>query len=309
MLRMRGKNVTPQILAVVGPTAIGKTSLAIALARHFGAPVLSADSRQFYREMSIGTAAPTPAEQKRARHFFVHHIGIHQPYDAGTYQQDALDLIVHLQTKHPVLILCGGSGLYVDAVLRGLNEFPDVPEEIRQRWVETGRQRGLEVLQRELLRRDPVYYRQVDRQNPHRLIRALSVTEASGRPYSHFLKSPRSVRPFTYRYVRIEAPRQIIYQRIEQRVDAMMERGLLAEAESLYPYRHLNALQTVGYREIFAYMEGRYTLDQAVEEIKKNTRRYAKRQLTWLRHSDPATLVNWERDPREVASEISAKLV
>ncbi len=305
---MRGQNVTPHILAVVGPTAIGKTAFAISLARHFRAPILSADSRQFYREMSIGTAPPTREEQDLARHFFVHHISIHQSYDAGRYEQDALQLIASMQPKHPVLIMCGGSGLYVDAVLKGLNEFPEVREEIRQHWEDIGKHRGLEFLQQELQRRDPMYYEQVDLQNPHRLIRALSVSEVSGRPYSDFLKSPRAKRPFTFRYVRLDAPREIIYQRIEDRVDAMMDRGLLAEAETLYPYRHLNALQTVGYRELFANMDGHLSLDQAVEEIKKNTRRYAKRQLTWLRHFEPATLVNWNRDPAEVASELSREL-
>lgn len=286
----------PTILAVVGPTAIGKTAFAIALAGHYGSPVISADSRQFFREMQIGTAAPTHHEQEQARHFFVHHLSIYNAYDAGAYERDALDLAGKMMRKYGVAILCGGSGLYVDAVLKGLHSFPEVPEGIRHRWERKYRENGLNSLQEELKEMDPIYYSRVDLQNPQRLIRALSVTEAGGKSYSSYLQQSLPDRPFRYLYLQLEAPREVVYQRIEKRVDQMMEKGLIEEAWRLYPYRDLNALQTVGYQELFAHFDGKCTLKEAVAEIKKNTRRFAKRQLTWYRSADPTLHIPFDQD-------------
>lgn len=286
----------PLVVAVVGPTAVGKTALSIALARRFGIPVLSADSRQFYREMCIGTAVPSREEQEDARHFFVHHLGIADDYDAGSYSIDALRLIRILHQKHPLVILCGGSGLYIDAVLKGMHDFPEVPEEVRQSWAIAFREKGLSFLQAELQRLDPGYFKRVDRRNPHRLIRALSISQVSGRPYSSFLEEKLPERPFRIHYLQIDAPREIIYRRIDTRVDVMMERGLLEEARLLWPYRELKALQTVGYQELFQYFSGKWSHDQAVDEIKKNSRRYAKRQLTWLRDAAPRTRIPYDAD-------------
>lgn len=298
----------PLVLAIVGPTASGKTALAIALSKHFGTPIISADSRQFYREMTIGTAAPTKAEQIEARHYFVHHLSIFDAYDVGAYQQDALRLIERIHRRTDIAILCGGSGLYVDAVLQGLHSFPEVPEEIRQRWSKLGQQEGLNVLQEELRRLDPDYFQRVDANNPHRLIRALSVCEAGGRPYSSYLSEKLPDRPFDYLYLRVGGPREIIYNRIERRVDDMMVKGLLEEAKSLYPYKNLNPLQAVGYQELFQYLEGRYGLEQAIDEIKKNTRRFAKRQLTWYRNRANCLDVPHDEEYKAVARRIESKL-
>lgn len=290
----------PWVLALTGPTAVGKTAMAVALGKHFGVPILSADSRQFYREMRIGTAVPTQDEQERARHFFVHHLSIQDSYDAGVYREEATALLSVLHQKHRLSILCGGSGLYIDAVLKGFHQFPEVDEEIRNRWILALEQKGLAFLQSELKTRDPVYYERVDIQNPHRLIRALSVCEAGTQPYSSYLSGELPARPFDVCYLQLEAPRDELYRRIEARVDRMMVEGLLEEARELYPHRELKALQTVGYQELFAHMSGRYSLDQAVEEIKKNTRRYAKRQLTWLRQTSPRQVLPFDTDPHKL---------
>ena len=274
------------LICIGGPTGIGKTTWAIRLARHYGAEILSADSRQFYREIPKGTASPTPAEQEQAPHHFVGHLSVHDPYTVGDFRRDALECLRSLYKTHDIALLVGGSGLYLDAVTRGLDEFPEVEPRIRRELNALWRDQGLWALQEMLREKDPAYFSRVDRQNPHRLIRALEVSLVAGRPYSSFLGKRKA--PDFFRTIRlgIDAPRETVYQRIEQRVQAMVSAGLEKEARALYPYRHLNALQTVGYQELFAYFDGTYDRATALEEIAKNTRRFAKRQLTWFR-KDP----------------------
>ncbi len=274
------------LLAVVGPTGIGKTRLAIALAKYFDTEIVSADSRQFFKEMSIGTAVPSMEELQEVKHHFIQHKSIHESYSVGDFEKESMVLLNALFQEKDVVVLVGGSGLYVDAVVNGLDEFPEINPEIREDLNQKLIEDGIETLQKELRTRDPQYYDRVDLMNPHRLIRALEVSISSGQPFSSFLKKKKTKRTFKTVYIGIDADREIIYDRINKRVDAMMEEGLLNEARLLHPYKDLNALQTVGYRELFEYFEGNCSLDFAVEEIKKNTRRFAKRQLTWLRKNE-----------------------
>ena len=271
------------LITVVGPTAIGKTRWAVSLAKHYNTEVISADSRQFFKEMSIGTAAPTVEEQDGVPHHFVHHLSVEQPYSVGDFEQDALNLIAERSADHSVLIMAGGSGLYVDAVLYGLDHFPEVEAGIREDLVRTLDNEGLAALQTELQRTDPEYYKKVDLQNPQRIVRALEVIRSSGQPFSSFRKRAKDKRPFASVLIGLKADREVIYERINQRVDQMMEQGLEKEARALYPLRELNALQTVGYKELFAYFDGEISREMAVDRIKQNTRRFAKRQLTWFR--------------------------
>lgn len=296
------------LVAVVGPTAIGKTSLALAVAGHFQTEIVSADSRQFFREMEIGTAVPSRAELDSAPHHLIQHKSIHEPYSVGDFEQEALALVDRLFARHSVLVLVGGSGLYVDALVSGLDDFPAIDPGLREALDQTLRQRGLVALQEELRQRDPVYYKRVDLQNPHRLIRALEVCMASDRPYSSFLGQGKNQRAFKTLYLGLEAPREVLYARIDQRVDRMMEAGLLQEAERLYPHRALNALQTVGYKELFEYLDGQLTLEAAVSEIKKNSRRFAKRQLTWLRRNKNILWVAYDTKTNTVLERLEAQI-
>lgn len=287
------------LLAVVGPTAIGKTALGILLAKHFKTEIISADSRQFFKEMSIGTAVPSAEELSEVPHHFIQHKCIFEPYSVGDFERDAIQLLDTLFQKHDVVVMVGGSGLYVDAVVKGLDEFPDVDPKIREALNEQLKKDGLETIQQELKERDPNYFNVVDRDNPHRLIRALEVCIASGQPYSSFLNQNKSTRSFTTIYIGLDAPREVVYERINLRVAAMMKEGLLDEAKQLFPHKDLNALQTVGYKELFEYLEDRCTLETAVEEIKKNTRRFAKRQLTWLRKNKNILWIAQNTEPNK----------
>lgn len=261
--------------------------MAARLARHFGTVVLSADSRQFYREMSIGTAKPTPEEMQGAPHYFIDSLSIFDEYTAGDFERDALALLDQLYRTHDVVVLAGGSGLFIRALCEGFDRFPDVPQDVRQKIEGLYRENGLPFLQEKLKEADPVYYAQVDLQNPQRLIRALAVHEASGLPYSHFRKGKTAERPFTPLYYLLEWDRETLYRRIDRRVDNMIAKGLVEEARALYPHRAQNALQTVGYQELFDYFEEKTTLDEAIALIKQHSRNYAKRQLTWFRkHGD-----------------------
>lgn len=271
------------LLVVGGPTASGKTGFAIRLARHFGAHIVSADSRQFFREMSIGTARPTEEELAAAPHHLIGQLSIEQAYSVGAYEREALAKLEELFQEKDVVILAGGSGLYINALCQGMDEFPEVPLRIRKE-VETLYQReGLAALHRALAEADPDYLGEADQQNPHRLIRALAVCRAAGKPFSSFRKRAAQARSFTPVYLQMHWPRAALYDRIDRRVDQMMAGGLLEEARRLLPHRRHTALQTVGYRELFDYLDGRTDLETAVELIKRNTRRYAKRQLTWMR--------------------------
>lgn len=271
------------LIVIAGPTASGKTSLSIALARHFDTAILSADSRQFYREMAIGTAKPTPQERAAAPHHFIDSLSIHDAYTVGDYERDALALIQQLHQQHDTLVMVGGSGLFIQAVCRGLDAFPEVPPGIREALNALYAEQGIAALQAELAAHDPDYYAEVDLNNPVRLIRALEVIRSSGRPFSAFRRMSPPPRPFHTTYLAIDWPREALYERIDRRVDLMLQDGLEAEARRLYPLRHLNALQTVGYQEWYGYFEEQYDRDEAIRLIKRNTRRYAKRQLTWLR--------------------------
>ena len=271
------------LIVIGGPTASGKTSFAIELAQHFNTVILSADSRQFYREMSIGTAKPDATELAAAPHFFVGHLSIAQAYSVGDFERDALKLLSTLFKEHDVVILVGGSGLYIKAICEGLNEFPDVPIAIRNQVEQDYEHKGLSFLQEELQRVDPDYYRVVDINNPHRLIRAISIYRASGLPFSSFWNQEKSPRIFKPIYLQLQWPRPLLYKRINKRVDQMIATGLVEEARGLQDYRQHTALQTVGYQELFDHFQGQSSLDEAIENIKKNSRRYAKRQLTWYR--------------------------
>ncbi|MBX0332140.1 tRNA (adenosine(37)-N6)-dimethylallyltransferase MiaA [Pontibacter sp. HSC-14F20] len=275
------------LIVVVGPTAVGKTDLCVRLARHFGTEIISADSRQFYQEMSIGTAKPTPEEQQGIQHHFVDSHPITETYNAGAYEQDVLALLGQLYQQYKSVILTGGSGLYVRAVTDGMDEMPETDPAVRDKLTARYRQEGLQPLLVQLQQLDPAYYERVDKANPQRVIRALEVCLSSGQPYSDFRKAGAQERPFHIIKVGLNRNRQELYERIDRRMDLMLEQGLLEEAKTLYPYRDHNALQTVGYKEIFDYLEGKYDWEEAVRLLKRNSRRYAKRQLTWFhKHQD-----------------------
>ncbi len=276
----------PTLICIVGPTAIGKTALSIKLAKHFSSEILSADSRQFYKEMSIGTAAPTPEELSQAPHHFIHNKSIHDAYTVGDFEKEAIAFLSEYFRSNKYAILVGGSGLYVDAVIYGLNTFPEIPagkrEELEKRLLD----KGIESLQAVLKEKDPVYYASADIKNPRRLIRALEVIETSGKPYSSFRKGMNTNREFDTIFIGLDADREIIYDRINRRVDLMIEEGLIDEAKELYNFRNLNALMTVGYRELFGFFDGTISQEFAISEIKKNSRRFAKRQGTWFKKNE-----------------------
>lgn len=283
-------NKTNYLISIVGPTAIGKTALSIKLAQHFKTEIISADSRQFFKEMQIGTAAPTPDELNAAPHHFIHHKSVTQPYSVGTFEKEALQKLNNLFKKHHIVIMVGGSGLYVDAVTNGLDNFPDVNPEIRQQLNTVLDEQGIETLQKQLKVLDETTYNTIALDNPHRLIRALEVCIGTKQPYSSFLNKEKTKRPFKTITIGLTAERAIIYNRINQRVDIMMQQGLLNEVKQLQHLQHLNALNTVGYKELFNYLNGNWEENFAISEIKKNTRRFAKRQLTWF-NKNPA--ISW----------------
>jgi tRNA dimethylallyltransferase len=279
---------TPKYLIVVtGPTAVGKTALCIQLARHLRTEIVSADARQCYQGMTIGTAQPTSAEMQEIPHHLVNFLPVQAPYNAGMFARDALKILDNLLSKYRHVLLAGGSGLYIQAVCQGLDTIPPVSPTIRAMLHHKLQTMGLPTLTAMLATRDPAHYQVVDRANPQRVIRALEVCLATGQPYSTFLKQQPAARPFTIIKIGLARDRQVLYQRIDQRVEQMLDQGLMQEAIALYPYRHYNALQTVGYREIFDHLAGHYSQSEAIRLLKRNTRRYAKRQLTWLRR-DPA---------------------
>ena len=278
---MLRKNKT--LLIVAGPTAVGKTDLCINLAKKFNTNIISADSRQFYTEINIGTAKPSPAQLTEVRHHFINSHSIHEAYDVGRFEADALALLEALFAQHELVIMTGGSGLYIDAVCKGFDAMPAVDKSIRAALNDRYEKQGLSALQQQLKELDPDYYQAVDLNNPQRLIRALEVCIGSGKPYSSFRQKQTSPRPFQTLKIALQRDREELYTRIDQRMDQMIAEGLFEEAATLYPYRHHNALQTVGYKEIFGYMEGEYDKAEAIRLLKRNSRRYAKRQMTWFR--------------------------
>ncbi len=297
------------LIAVVGPTAIGKTTLAIALANHYDTEIISADSRQFFKEMRIGTAVPTPAELASAPHHFIQHKSVLDTYSVGDFEKEAMLLLPKLFEQKKVVIVVGGSGLYVNALTKGLDSFPEINPEIRLSLNKELEENGLTSLQNQLKELDHTYYQKVDLENPHRIIRALEVCIGTGRPYSSFIGQKRDNRPFNIITVGLNAERKIVYDRINQRVDIMMQEGLLEEVQTVYKHRTMNALQTVGYKELFNYIDGNWDLDFAVSEIKKNTRRFAKRQLTWFRKNQDTLWVNHTYNLPEVITAIESKTV
>jgi tRNA dimethylallyltransferase len=273
------------LVVVAGPTAVGKTDLCLWLAQVFDTEIVSADSRQFFRQMNIGTAKPAPAELAAVKHHFInsHHIG--EEYNAGTFETEALQTLAAIFQDKQMAILTGGSGLYLRAVCEGMDQMPEVDPAIRQRLMQDLEQQGLPVLLEQLRQLDPDYYQQVDQANTQRVIRALEVCRASGQPYSGFRGRQLPARPFRQIKIGLERDREELYQRIDARMDQMIGQGLLEEARALYPFRHHNALQTVGYKEIFDFLDGKYDWAEALRLLKRNSRRYAKRQLTWF-HKD-----------------------
>ena len=275
------KNKT--LIVIAGPTASGKTAFSIELAKSLNTVILSADSRQFYKEMSIGTAAPTEEELSQVKHYFVHHISIEDKYDVADYERDVLTLLDELFKTHDAVIMTGGSGLFIDAVCNGIDAMPDVKPDIRENVQRLFDEGGLKALQDEVKRLDPDYFAFVDQQNPRRLQRALEICYQTGQSFSSFRRGTVVQRDFDIKKYALLWDRQKLIERIDKRVDKMMKQGLLEEAKTLYPKRHLNALNTVGYKELFAYFDGQCTLSEAIQQIKIHTRQYAKRQMTWLR--------------------------
>ena len=276
------------LISIVGPTAIGKTSLSIKLAKKLGCEIISADSRQFFKEMEIGTAKPTKEEMDGVPHHFVDFISVDEKYTAGQFEKDVLTKLEELFEKNDTVIMVGGSGLYVKAVLNGIDEVP-ADEKIREELNERLIFEGIRPLQLELKELDEEHFNRMDIRNPQRLIRALEVCLVSGKPYSDFRKRTVKERPFSITRIGLTADRELIYDRINQRVDLMMEAGLEKEAKILFPKKELNSLNTVGYKELFDYFEEKITLEQAIEKIKQNTRNFAKRQMTWFKKDEGTT--------------------
>ncbi len=278
------------VISVVGTTAIGKTALAIKLANYFKTEIISVDSRQFFKEMTIGTAVPDKHELAAAKHHFIQNISIFDTYSVGDFEKEALNKITELHKQNNVVILVGGSGLYLDAVLKGLDYFPKVAPEIRAELKQLLEDKGLLFLQKKLKQLDLESYNTIAIDNPQRIIRALEICIGSNKPYSSFLNKKKAERNFTSIKIGLTADREIVYNRINKRVDVMVKKGLLSEVKKLHPHKKLNALQTVGYRELFQYFDNDITLDFAILEIKKNTRRFAKRQITWFKRD---TTIEW----------------
>ena len=301
------------LITIVGPTAIGKTALSIILAQHFNCEIISCDSRQFFKEMSIGTAVPSTEELASAKHHFIQNKSIFENYTVGDFEKDAISKLNELFLTNDYVVMVGGSGLYVDAVLRGFDEFPDIDSKVREQVNSNYEKLGIGYLQEQLELLDANYFQKLNAenpqtlQNPQRMMRFVEVCMGTGKPYSSFLNQKKNNRNFTPILIGLDADRPIIYNRINQRVDIMMNEGLLAEAKNVYPNKELNALQTVGYRELFDYFDGEFTLDFAIEEIKKNTRRFSKRQLTWFKRNENTKWFDYLTDKTEIINYIVEK--
>jgi tRNA dimethylallyltransferase len=292
------------LITVIGATAIGKTALSIKLAQHFNAEIISCDSRQFYKEMTIGTAVPSAEELASAPHHFIQNKSIFDGYSVGQFEKDALKKLDELFSKNNIVIMVGGSGLYTNAVLEGFDDFPDINPEIRKKLNKQIENGELEILQNQLKELDPESYQTIEIENPHRLIRALEICIGTEKPYSSFKNKNKIKRNFIPIKIGLTADRELMYNRINQRVAIMLQEGLLEEAKKLVPYKELNALQTVGYRELFDYFDGKCTLEFAVEEIKKNTRRFAKRQVTWNKKDESIHWFDFKTNPSEIIKKI-----
>jgi tRNA dimethylallyltransferase len=296
------------LISIIGPTAIGKTALSIKLANFYNTEIISADSRQFFKEMSIGTAAPSIEELAAAKHHFIHHKSIQENYNVGAFEKDALQTLDRLFKTHDVVIMVGGSGLYVDAVTNGLDHFPEVDANIRDIFNSNLESKGLPYLQKQLKELDSVAFNNIAIDNPHRVIRALEICIGTGKPYSSFLNKKNIKRNFKTITIGLTAERETIYSRINQRVDVMMHQGLLNEVKNLQKYKDLNALNTVGYKELFNYLDGEWTLDLALSEIKKNSRRFAKRQLTWFKRDKNTMWFDYLTDVNKIIESVSKEI-
>lgn len=280
----------PTLIVVLGSTGVGKTNISLSLAEHFRCPIVSSDSRQFYRELKIGTASPTEDQLKRVTHYFIGTHSIFDEYNAGQYEQDAIKLLEELFQNHNVVMLVGGSMMYIDALCNGMDDIPTVDIETRTFWQKEFAEKGLVYIQEELKRLDTVHYEHVDLQNPKRILHALEICSMTGQPYSDLRTGQRKQRSFNILKIGLNRPRPELYERINLRVHEMMNEGLLQEAKQFYPYKHLNTLNTVGYKELYEYLDGNWTLDFAENMIKQDSRRYAKRQLTWFNRDKE---INW----------------
>ena len=296
------------LISIVGPTGIGKTALSIKLAEHFNSSIISFDSRQFYKEMSIGTAVPNEFELKAAQHYFIKNRSIFEDYNVGAFENDALLKLETLFKENPIQIAVGGSGLYLEALLKGLDNFPKVNSNIRTKLNIELETNGIEKLQNQLKKLDILTYNTINLENPQRIIRALEICIGTGKPFSSFKNKPKKPRNFHSIKIGLEADREIVYNRINMRVDTMMKNGLLDEAKELYQHRNLNALQTVGYKELFSHLDGNFTREFAIYEIKKNTRRFAKRQGTWFKKDTNTSWFDYQADTNTIIDQISDKI-
>ena len=274
------------LIVITGPTAVGKTALCLDIAQHFGIPIINADSRQIYKELKIGTASPTSEQLQLVPHYFVGSLSLTDYYSASLFEQQVLEILSRQFRSHGFALMAGGSMMYIDAVCDGIDDIPTVDDQTRETLKQRLKEEGLEALVEQLKELDPEYYAIVDRQNPRRVVHGLEICLMTGRTYTSFRKREKKERPFRIVKIGLNRPREELYDRINQRVDQMMQQGLLEEAKALYPMRQMNALNTVGYKELFDYLDGRWPLEEAVERIKGNTRRYARKQLTWYK-KDP----------------------
>ena len=295
------------LLVILGPTGVGKTDISLRLAEKYAAPIVSSDSRQIFRELKIGTAAPTEAELSRATHYFIGSKSVFDDYSAGQYEEDALQLLNELFQKHDVVLLTGGSMMYIDAVCHGMDDIPQVPPAIRAFWQNEYAEKGLEFIQNELKRVDEQHYQEVDLKNPKRVLHALEICTATGHTFSELRTGQRKQRDFEILKIGLNRPREELYERINLRVEQMMAQGLLNEARPFYPHKHLNTLNTVGYKELYKYLDSEWTLDFAVNMIKQDSRRYAKRQMTWFNRDNEIHWFHPEHE-KEIITFIDKKL-
>lgn len=296
------------LVVLLGPTGVGKTELGLRLAEHFGSPIISSDSRQVYKELPIGTAAPTNKQMARVKHYMVGMLSISDYYSASVFELDVISLLENLFKQQNIVLMTGGSMMYIDAVCDGIDDIPTVRPEIREELYRQYQEEGLAPILEELRRADPKHYGEVDRNNYKRVIHAVEICRQTGRPYSSFRTNRKKERPFNIIKVGLFREREDLYNRINLRVNQMMDDGLLAEAQAVYPYRHLNALNTVGYKELFKYLDGEWNLDFAVEKIKRNTRVYARKQMTWFKRDNR---IHWfhPEDEDEIMAFLKEKLI
>lgn len=298
---------SPALIVLIGPTGVGKTALSLRLAQYYQTPILSADSRQLYRDLPIGTAAPTPQQLAQAQHYFVGTLGLQDYYSAAQYEEDALKLIAELHQKYPTLLLTGGSMMYVDALCKGIDSLPTISNKVRTEVMERYQQVGLEALCEELKQLDPIYYKQVDLKNHKRVIHAIEICQMTGKPYSQLRTNTTKKRPFKIVKVGLNRERPELFDRINLRVEQMIAEGLVEEVKSVYAYKNENSLNTVGYKEIVNYLDGTCSLDFAIEKIQRNSRVYAKKQLTWFKKDPTITWFHPDND-QEIIAHIDCQL-